>query len=127
MALLSPDDEGHARALAFARNGRGRFFTTQWIFTELLDGLADTAYRSSSVDFLVAFTGEANVAVIPASDDWFIRGLRLYQDRPDKEWSLTDCISFLVMKDLGLQEALTADHHFEQAGFTALLKDKPTP
>jgi uncharacterized protein len=41
--------------------------------------------------------------------------------RRDKEWSLTDCISFVVMKERGLTEALTADHHFEQAGFKALL------
>ena len=124
LALLSPEDEGHTKALAFARQRRGRFLTTQWVFMELLDGVADTAYRSSAVEFLKTFTKEANVSVVPASNDWFTRGLKLYQDRPDKEWSLTDCISFLVMKDLGIQEALTADHHFEQAGFTALLKDQ---
>lgn len=43
-------------------------------------------------------------------------------ERPDKDWSLTDCISFLVMKDFGLTDAFTADHHFEQAGFTAWLR-----
>jgi len=127
LALLSPEDEGHAKALAFASQIRGRLFATQWVFTELLDGVADTAYRSSAVEFLKTFTKEANVSVVPASNDWFTRGLKLYQDRPDKEWSLTDCISFLVMKDLGIQEALTADHHFAQAGFTALLKDEATP
>jgi predicted nucleic acid-binding protein len=46
----------------------------------------------------------------------------LYRGRPDKEWSLTDCISFVVMGERSLTEALTSDHHFEQAGFTALLK-----
>ena len=46
----------------------------------------------------------------------------LFAKRPDKEWSLTDCISFIVMQEYGLTEALTADHHFEQAGFTILLK-----
>ena len=48
--------------------------------------------------------------------------MKLYLDRPDKEWSLTDCISFTVMNDEGLAESLTGDHHFEQAGFSALLK-----
>jgi len=47
---------------------------------------------------------------------------RMYQRRPDKNWSLTDCISFVVMQDHGITEALTGDHHFEQAGFVALLK-----
>jgi len=50
------------------------------------------------------------------------RGINLYAQRPDKEWSLTDCISFVVMSDRGITEALTGDHHFEQAGFRALLK-----
>jgi len=62
------------------------------------------------------------VTIIPASDSLFEQGARLYIDRPDKGWSLTDCISFVVMEREGLLEALTADHHFEQAGFIALLK-----
>lgn len=49
-------------------------------------------------------------------------GITLYQQRPDKKWSLTDCISFIVMRREGITEALTGDHHFEQAGFTAVLK-----
>jgi predicted nucleic acid-binding protein len=53
----------------------------------------------------------------------FDRGLELYEQRPDKKWSLTDCISFVVMKDEGLQEALTGDEHFQQAGFAASLRD----
>jgi len=52
----------------------------------------------------------------------FERGVGLFRQRPDKEWSLTDCISFVVMRDASLTEALTGDHHFEQAGFSALLR-----
>jgi predicted nucleic acid-binding protein len=52
----------------------------------------------------------------------FERGVDLYNDRPDKEWSLTDCISILVMEENGITEALTGDHYLEQAGFIALLK-----
>jgi len=63
-----------------------------------------------------------HVNIIPASHDLFRRGLELYFKRVDKEWSLTDCISFTVMSDEGLAEALTGDHHFEQAGFTILLR-----
>jgi predicted nucleic acid-binding protein len=47
---------------------------------------------------------------------------RLWESRPDKEWSLVDCASFLVMQQKGLTEALTTDHHFEQSGFVRLLK-----
>ena len=49
-------------------------------------------------------------------------GLALYANRTDKDWSLTDCISFVVMNERGITDALTGDHHFEQAGFAALLK-----
>ncbi|KAF5428591.1 hypothetical protein C5S39_11130 [Candidatus Methanophagaceae archaeon] len=51
------------------------------------------------------------------------RAIDFYRDREDKEWGLTDCISFIVMGDQGLTDALTADEHFEQAGFRALLRE----
>ena len=56
--------------------------------------------------------------LVPASRELLQRGLALYHERPDKEWQLTDCVSFVVMRE----ESLTGDHHFEQAGFNALLK-----
>ena len=59
---------------------------------------------------------------IPASRDLLDRGLRLFSHRADKEWSVTDCTSFVVMQEEKLIDALTTDHHFEQAGFTALLR-----
>ena len=63
-----------------------------------------------------------DVQVVPANDALFDEGVQLFANRLDKEWSLTDCISFVVMEQNGLTEALTGDHHFEQAGFVALLK-----
>ena len=59
--------------------------------------------------------------VIPVSQPLFDQGIRLYSSRLDKDWSLTDCISFIAMQEQGLVEALTGDHHFEQTGFKALL------
>jgi uncharacterized protein len=59
--------------------------------------------------------------IIPASDSLFRAGLELFAKRPDKEWSLVDCISFVVMKQRRLTDALTTDHHFKQAGYNALL------
>ena len=55
---------------------------------------------------------------VPASRDLFIRGLHLYEQRPDKEYSLVDCMSMVVMEDHDIQHVLTNDHHFTQAGFT---------
>ena len=63
-----------------------------------------------------------DIRIVSSSDDWFGRGVELYHQRLDKEWSLTDGISFAVMSETNLTEALTADRHFEQTGFRALLK-----
>ncbi len=60
--------------------------------------------------------------IIPPDQTLFEEGIQLYTNRSDKAWSLTDCISFVVMQREGITEALTGDHHFEQAGFTTLLK-----
>jgi predicted nucleic acid-binding protein len=59
--------------------------------------------------------------IVPPQEAHFDAGYSLYASRPDKDWSLTDCISFVLMKELGVSEALTGDHHFQQAGFVALL------
>jgi hypothetical protein len=71
---------------------------------------------------LVDIENDPRVHIVSPSDEQFRRGKELYARRSDKEWSLTDCISFLVMQEHALTEALTADHHFEQAGFAILLK-----
>ena len=60
--------------------------------------------------------------IVPASRELFDRALELYQQHADKEWTLTDCSSVLVMRERGLTDVLTADRHFEQAGFNTLLK-----
>jgi hypothetical protein len=65
---------------------------------------------------------DANSTIVEANRAIFDAGFDLYSQRPDKDWSLTDCISFVVMNRLRLTEALTADRHFEQAGFKVLLK-----
>ncbi|MCG3197312.1 MAG: hypothetical protein GHCLOJNM_01797 [bacterium] len=74
-----------------------------------------------ALNFVRALMANPNAKVVPASRDLFEEGLSLFSRRPDKEWSLTDCISFVVMEREGLTEALTGDRHFVQAGFKALL------
>jgi predicted nucleic acid-binding protein len=68
---------------------------------------------------------ESTVKIIPSNAELFAAGVKLYAERPDKEWSLTDCISFVIMQQEGLSDALTGDRHFEQAGFRALLRRQP--
>jgi predicted nucleic acid-binding protein len=96
--------------------------TTTWVLVEVADALNSPKRRRSTHQFLERLTTQPSTTIIPADEVWYAKGLTLYGARPDKEWSLTDCISFAVMAELGLTEALTGDHHFEQAGFLALLK-----
>ena len=77
--------------------------------------------RAVCGNFLADLAARLQTTVHQSDGDLFARGLTLYRQRIDKAWSLTDCISFVVMADEGLTEALTGDRHFEQAGFRALL------
>ena len=121
-ALVNPRDPAHDQASVFLQRYTGRLLTTKWVLTELGDGLSAPMNRSAFLTTVEALASDPSVTVVPCSDALFEDGVELYRRRPDKEWSLTDCISFVVMSQEGIAEALTGDHHFEQAGFRALLK-----
>lgn len=95
--------------------------TTMWVLTELGGALHRGRNRETFARFLDTLDGHEDFEVVPASPELFQRGVELFCARPDKEWSLTGCISFVVMAEKGLSEALTGDQHFEQAGFKVLL------
>jgi uncharacterized protein len=122
LAFVNDRDEGHFRALAFSRTFRGRTITTEWVLTEVADALSAVEQRAIFLELLSQLRADSGLTIVESSHDLFERGIRLFADRPDKSWSLTDCISFVVMEDLGISAALTADHHFEQAGYTPVLK-----
>ncbi len=98
--------------------------TTEWVLTELADALAMRTKRRAFSNLYQILQTDADVEIVPAGRDIFARGIQLFTSRSDKDWSLTDCISFIVMQDRGMTEALTGDRHFEQAGFRALLMDR---
>lgn len=121
-ALLSAHDEAHFQAVQFAEHFHGKIVTTPWVITELADGMAkNPSQRTAFLRFLKAFRANPNFKELSCAQDLFDEGLSIYRQRPDKEWSLTDCISFAAMKQYALSEALTGDRHFEQAGFVCLL------
>jgi len=122
LALFNPHDAAHAKAMEWAQVPNRWFFTTDWVLTEVADALSRSTSRIACAKFLDEFRQSLRVEVSRASPELFESGWKLYIARPDKDWSLTDCISFVVMQERGLTEALTGDHHFEQAGFQALLK-----
>lgn len=121
IALLSPHDAAHRRAVEYSRLIE-QSVTTEWVLLELADGLAGTKNRHLFRETRDALLTDPPAVVVPLDTALHERAVDLYVRRPDKQWSLTDCVSFLVMQDHGLTQALTADHHFEQAGFVALLK-----
>lgn len=122
LALVSSDDEYHEAAVAAQLGFRGRLLTTEYVLIEVLDGMTVGQQREIAIALVASVRTDKNVEVIPASSHLLDAGLHLFQQRPDKQWGITDCISFVVMREHGITEALTADHHFEQAGFKALLR-----
>ena len=125
LALLNPSDSAHLAAVEFTSSNVVCMLTTDWVLTELADGLARSlsgrAAFSATLDELRV---DKDAIIVPCDRYLMAEGIRLYQERPDKKWSLTDCISFIAMQQADITEALTGDHHFEQAGFLALLKDE---
>lgn len=121
-ALLNDRDPAHEKAVAFLQSYRGRMLTTGWILAELGDGLASPANRPAFLATLDTLRADPNITVVGCGDELLEAGIDLFRQRPDKYWSLTDCLSFVVMQKEGITEALTGDKHFEQAGFVALLK-----
>ncbi|RJP37071.1 MAG: PIN domain-containing protein [Phycisphaerales bacterium] len=119
VALLNPADQHHDRAKALTSAFDGAIVTTEWVLAEVGNAMSEPRRRGSLVELVSFLRSKRDVT---ATSIQFQQGLQLYSDRADKAWSLVDCISFVEMNQRGLTEALTADHHFEQAGFVALLK-----
>lgn len=122
VGLINRTDQHHQKVVAAARRVRSDLLTTEWVLAEFADALAESASRRFVPQFIRELEADPHVTIVRASSDLFNRGLQRYEERRDKHWSLTDCISFVVMEDNGVHEALTGDQHFEQAGFAALLK-----
>jgi len=121
LALFNARDAHDRRVVEFVAAFAGGVVTTQWVLTEVADAFARIPQRRELRAKFRVLGEDAETHIVGASPELFERGLALYDDRPDKEWSLTDCISFVAMGEEGLTEALTGDRHFKQAGFKALL------
>ena len=125
VALTNPDDSRYQDALALDRILAGAAIaTTDEILTEFMTFFsADPWQRNRAAATVRSLLANPAVRVIPQSRESFLAGLSLYEARPDKGYSLVDCISMQTMRKEGLTEALTNDRHFEQEGFRALFRD----
>lgn len=123
IALLNPKDDWHGRVLDASRAlGKVRLITTEMVLDELLAALSKVPVRGFAISGAEAIRSNPNTEVVPQTSIQFGEAFDLYRRMSDKEWSLTDCASFVLMRQRGILEALAHDYHFEQAGFVALLR-----
>ena len=125
IALLNPLEQLHEKAKDVSQAlGPARIVTTEMVLTEVLAFYAESGpnLRDAAANVALKLGSDPNATVIPQTSVQFREAVSYYRQRRDKTWSLTDCASFLIMREEGLTGALTLDHHFEQAGFKALLR-----
>ena len=121
LAILGSRDRYHARALALSDEVSGPLVTTDAVIFEVANALSRPPWRELAIDFLHNVETDPNPTIVRLTPTLYECTVSLYAARADKSWGLTDCLSFVIMGDRGIREALTADHDFEQAGFRALL------
>lgn len=126
-AWIDSHEQFHPRAVAACDSiwqANGRLVTTNWVLVELTALLTSPlrVTKPRQIELLEDIRADSSVVVIPIDSQMENDAWQLWKARPDKAWTLNDCASFVAMSRRGLSEALTADHHFEQAGFIRMLK-----
>jgi predicted nucleic acid-binding protein len=124
IALINVDDDFHEQAKQVkAQLKRDKYYlvTSDFVLLEVADGFASPDVRSQTISFINRLNNLQGLLIISISQTLFNEGWKLYSQRLDKGWSLTDCISFVIMQQQEITIAFTSDKHFEQAGFTRLL------
>lgn len=126
IALSSSTDQYHSQAVQLAdeiRKNNIRLITTRAVMLEIGNSLSKSRYRQAAVALLSALEADPTVGIVPLTEEIYWEAFSLYANRPDKEWGLVDCISFVVMEERTIRSALTTDEHFVQAGYRALLRE----
>lgn len=121
LALIRKKDALHEVALKASEEYSGPFVTTDLVMVELANSLSLPPYRTSAVTFIEKIRADKNTMVVSFGPEGMTKAFSLYKERPDKEWGLVDCFSFVTMKEKRTRIALTFDDHFRQAGFEAPL------
>jgi predicted nucleic acid-binding protein len=128
MALSRKRDQYHQHAVAwnqFVIWTRSSIVTTEAVLWEWLNGLSDASARGVAAEGYRRAHADARIEVVPFESELIDAAVQLYRTRPDKDWSLTDCLSFVIMERRHLTEALTTDGHFEQAGVRVVMLAQP--
>ena len=125
IALLNPADKWHQAAKTFSQtNPEVSVVTTDPVWTEVLNYFSEAGekMRQAAVALCDQTMTHESTAVLPQTRDTFARGFELYKARPDKGYSLTDCISMIEMRERGIGDVLTHDRHFAQEGVNLLFR-----
>jgi predicted nucleic acid-binding protein len=125
LAVLNPRDGLFERAQLWAVSIHEPLITTEYVVWEMVNSLSAPADRPKANAAVAEIHSSSSWELVYATPELLSEGILLHQRRADKHWSLTDCISFLIMEQRGIHRALAFDHHFEQAGFEALLRRDP--
>ena len=126
VALLNPRDELHDKATELSKSlDPVHIVTSEMVLTEVLNDFSKRGdyLRQAATELIDRIQENSNITVVSQTSQQFQQGLELYKNRLDKNWSLTDCVSFKIMEQMEICEALAYDKHFEQAGFRALLRN----
>ena len=124
IALVSASDKYHLKAQELSRwviDDRVKTITTRAVLLEVGNALSKLRYRQATAQLLEAVGRNAEIEVISLTESLCAQALDLFKSRLDKEWGLVDCVSCIVMRGQGVTQALTADRHFQQMGFRAML------
>jgi predicted nucleic acid-binding protein len=121
VAIINERDALHLAAMEFSKQYRWHIVTAEYVLVELGNWFARSAHRNRFGYLIQQVFDDAKTTIVPAERSLLLEGIDLYVSRADKDWSLTDCVSFIVMRRFALTDALTDDHHFEQAEFNLLL------
>jgi predicted nucleic acid-binding protein len=127
VALINPQDNWHQRAREVTSSLKNvKLVTTDEVLVELLNFMSvrGANRKRRTVEFIDNLLQNPRLQVIPQNRESFLQGFELYRRRPDKEYSLTDCISMTVMQRLKISQVLTHDNHFQQEGFIILLESQ---
>lgn len=124
IALVNTRDELHSRAeqmMAELRRRNVALVTTEFVLLEVSNALCTSAWREKGIKLMDGLRSLSTLRIIPADTKLLAGGWELYRTRLDKEWSLTDCTSMIILQKERIDQVFTSDHHFEQAGFVKLL------
>ena len=126
IGLVSPRDQIHEKAITWAKKieeSKIPLVTTRAILLEIGNALSKLRFRQVGIGLLENLENDSDTTIVSLTDELYKKAFELFRNRPDKEWGVVDCISFVVMTERNIEAALTSDKHYEQAGFRALLKE----